>query len=221
MIKAIDSLPTKPIRNKKRIEIRLAGLVSFFALLLMFALLPVASLALADDEILTPQPPDTPRINGAKVFGVRPGHPVLYTIAATGDRPMQFSAEGLPEGVKLDANTGFLSGKSDKPGEYKITLHAKNAKGKTDSKFKLVVGDTIALTPQLGWNSWNCFGPSVTGQEYYGRRRCDGEKRSDQPRLDVRQYRRLLGIQPTVGQPEAIQRWRVLSPRRRRHDQHQ
>ncbi|MBM4094481.1 MAG: hypothetical protein FJ276_34520 [Planctomycetes bacterium] len=31
-------------------------------------------------EILTPPPPPQPRINGAKAFGVRPGHPVLYTI---------------------------------------------------------------------------------------------------------------------------------------------
>ena len=28
--------------------------------------------------ILTPKAPDTPRINGAKVFGVRPGHPFLF-----------------------------------------------------------------------------------------------------------------------------------------------
>ena len=34
--------------------------------------------------ILTPKPPATPKINGAKVFGVRPGHPFLFTIAANG-----------------------------------------------------------------------------------------------------------------------------------------
>ncbi len=32
--------------------------------------------------ILTPKPAATPRINGAKVFGLRPGSPCLYTIAA-------------------------------------------------------------------------------------------------------------------------------------------
>ena len=42
--------------------------------------------------ILTPKPAATPRINGAKVFGMRPGSPCLYTIAATGDRPITFSA---------------------------------------------------------------------------------------------------------------------------------
>ena len=48
--------------------------------------------------IRTPQPAMQPRINGAMVFGVRPGHPFLYTIAATGRRPMQFAADGLPGG---------------------------------------------------------------------------------------------------------------------------
>ena len=52
--------------------------------------------------VLTPKPPATPRINGAKVFGVRPGHPFLFTIAATGERPMEFGADGLPAGLTLD-----------------------------------------------------------------------------------------------------------------------
>ena len=47
-----------------------------------------------DAVILTPKPAASPRINGAKVLGVRPGSPFLFTIAATGDRPMTFSADG-------------------------------------------------------------------------------------------------------------------------------
>lgn len=43
--------------------------------------------------ILTPKAPDTPRINGAKVFGVRPGSHFLYTIPATGVRPMSFAVD--------------------------------------------------------------------------------------------------------------------------------
>ncbi|HWB92132.1 MAG TPA: hypothetical protein VG605_09775, partial [Puia sp.] len=34
--------------------------------------------------ILTPAPAAAPRINGPKVFGVRPGHPIVFTIPATG-----------------------------------------------------------------------------------------------------------------------------------------
>ncbi len=69
--------------------------------------------------ILTPKPPPTPRINGAKVFGVRPGHPFLFTVPATGDRPMTFSAEGLPAGLTLNTDNGHITGSIAKEG----TLH--------------------------------------------------------------------------------------------------
>ena len=34
--------------------------------------------------ILTPPPPERPRINGARVYGARPGHDLLYRVPATG-----------------------------------------------------------------------------------------------------------------------------------------
>ena len=58
--------------------------------------------------ILTPKAAPTPRINGARIFGVRPGSEFLFTIAATGIRPMIFSAEGLPRGLKLNPATGRI-----------------------------------------------------------------------------------------------------------------
>ena len=57
-------------------------------------------------RILTPPAPATPRINGPKIYGQRPGRPFLYTIPATGLRPMTFGASGLPRGLKLDPQTG-------------------------------------------------------------------------------------------------------------------
>ena len=56
-------------------------------------------------EILTPPAPATPRINGPSIYGQRPGRPFLHTIPATGDRPMTFSADGLPEGLSIDSET--------------------------------------------------------------------------------------------------------------------
>src|SRR5688500_10105420 len=73
-------------------------------------------------RILTPKPPATPRINGPKVYGQRPGRPFLYTIPATGERPMTFSAEGLPEGLQLDEKTGRITGSVAKAGEYQVTF---------------------------------------------------------------------------------------------------
>lgn len=100
--------------------------------------------------ILTPKPSLKPRINGAKVFGVRPGRPFLFTIPATGQRPIVFSAKGLPEGLKLDKQTGRITGSIDARGTYRVTLQPKNALGSDKRQFRIVVGDKIALTPPIG-----------------------------------------------------------------------
>ncbi|MFA7006091.1 MAG: glycoside hydrolase family 27 protein [Verrucomicrobiia bacterium] len=112
--------------------------------------------------ILTPKPSPKPRINGAKVFGVRPSHPILYTIAATGKRPMQFSATGLPDGARLDEQSGRISGAISKCGTYRVTLRAKNALGHAERELRIVVGDDICLTPLLGCNTWGGWGAKVT-----------------------------------------------------------
>ena len=104
--------------------------------------------------ILTPKPARTPRINGARIFGVHPGHPLLFTIPATGDRPMTFAVDHLPKGLTVDTSTGQIQGRIEKPGEYVVTLRAANHLGKAKRKFKIVCGETLALTPHMGWNSW-------------------------------------------------------------------
>jgi alpha-galactosidase len=120
--------------------------------------------------ILTPPAPATPRINGPGIFGVRPGSPFLYTIPATGARPMEFSADNLPSGLKLDSQTGRITGVLGKKvwpfkNSYVVTLHAKNSLGTADKQFRIVVGDQIALTPPMGWNSWNCFAGAVSEEK--------------------------------------------------------
>ncbi|MEW6234150.1 MAG: NPCBM/NEW2 domain-containing protein, partial [Candidatus Omnitrophota bacterium] len=115
--------------------------------------------------ILTPKPGKTPRINGAKVFGARPGSPFLYTITATGERPMKFSTAKLPDGLTLDAETGRITGKVTKAGTFKVTLKAENKSGKDEREFRIVIGDAIALTPPLGWNSWNCWAAAVDAEK--------------------------------------------------------
>ena len=112
--------------------------------------------------ILTPPPSPQPRINGAKLFGVRPGHPFLYTIAATGRRPMEFAADGLPEGLQVDRDNGQISGSLPKVGDFFVTLRAKNALGEAQRKLRIVVGDRLALTPYMGWNSWYIWEGHVT-----------------------------------------------------------
>lgn len=119
----------------------------------------------AGPEILTPKAGEAPRINGARVFGARPGSAFLFTIPAMGVRPMTFSAQGLPEGLVLDGETGRITGVLPKEGEWMVTLEARNAKGTAVRKLKIVGGPRIALTPPMGWNSWNCWGPKVTQEQ--------------------------------------------------------
>jgi alpha-galactosidase len=144
---------------------------SAFCILLGFAALcPVASAPAqttnaAAPEILTPPPSPKPRINGAQVFGVRPGAPFLFTVAATGDRPMSFSAVNLPKGLELDPETGRITGALDAPGEHVVTLQAKNRRGTAKRNLKIVCGAEIGLTPAMGWNSWNCFASAVTAEK--------------------------------------------------------
>jgi alpha-galactosidase len=111
--------------------------------------------------ILTPGASPLPRINGARVFGARPGNPFLYTVAATGTRPMKFSAQGLPAGLALDTSTGRITGTLAGPGTYRVTIRAGNGLGTSERVLTIVSGDQIALTPPLGWNSWNCFASAV------------------------------------------------------------
>ncbi len=80
---------------------------------------------------------------------------------------MEFSAKNLPEGLHLDGRTGQITGNLPKAGEYTMTFRAKNAKGNAEKKFRIVVGDKIALTPPMGWNSWNCWGDHVTADEVF------------------------------------------------------
>jgi alpha-galactosidase len=115
--------------------------------------------------ILTPKVGKAPRINGADIFGVRPGHPVLFLIPATGDKPIKYNALGLPAGVKLDPSTGIITGAVDKAGNYVLTLTAKNKFGSATKQFTLSIGDNIGLTPALGWNSWNAWGLSVDDEK--------------------------------------------------------
>jgi alpha-galactosidase len=106
-------------------------------------------------EILTPLPTREPRINSPARYGCTPEKPLVYRVPTQGERPIRFSARGLPEGVSLDVEKGILSGNTPaEPGEYTIAITAKNRYGKDRKKLILMVGEQLALTPPMGWNHW-------------------------------------------------------------------
>jgi alpha-galactosidase len=112
--------------------------------------------------ILTPAVPLKPKINGAGIYGERIGKPFLFLVAASGSRPMTFTAEKLPAGLTINKESGIITGVVNLKGNYDVKIIAKNKYGEAQRDLKIVIGDEVALTPPMGWNSWNCWGLSVT-----------------------------------------------------------
>ena len=107
--------------------------------------------------ILTPPVAKSPRINSPKIFGAKPGNPFLFTVVATGEAPITYSIAHLPTGLSIDAQTGIITGVTNKKGTYMVTMKAKNNFGATQKKLTIKIGDTISLTPPIGWNGWNSW----------------------------------------------------------------
>lgn len=113
-------------------------------------------------EILTPKPGPAPRINGPSLTGVSPGHEILYKIPVTGSKPVTYGASDLPAGLTLDPATGIIRGTIAKRGRYPVTFTARNAVGSASRPFTFVAEGQLALTPAMGWNSWNAYGRAVS-----------------------------------------------------------
>jgi len=113
--------------------------------------------------ILTPPVPKAPRINSPAVYGARPGNPFFYRVPVSGETPMDIRVSNLPDGLSFDAATRLVTGRAAKRGDFEILIEAKNAFGTAKKKMRMAIGDRIALTPPIGWNSWNAFATTVTG----------------------------------------------------------
>lgn len=107
--------------------------------------------------ILTPPAAAAPHLNNALVYGCRPGHDFIYRIPCQGEKPVTFSIKGLPAGLKLDKNTGIITGTAPKAGLYKLLITARNKKGIDKKNFDIIAGKKIALTPIMGWNHWYAY----------------------------------------------------------------
>ncbi len=115
--------------------------------------------------ILTPKMAARPKINGASVYGVRPNAPFLFKIPATGEKPLSYEVTGLPKGLQLDKQKGIITGAIAAKGNYQVKFSVKNKIGSANKNFTIVCGNVIGLTPALGWNSWNCWGLSVSDEK--------------------------------------------------------
>ena len=120
----------------------------------------------AAPAIASPSTSPKPAIHGARVIGATPGRSFLFRVPATGAPPLRFIARGLPTGLAIDAATGIISGKISEPGESVVELTVSGPRGSARRELRVVAGkDALALTPPMGWNSWNVWGPNVDAQK--------------------------------------------------------
>lgn len=113
---------------------------------------------------IAPSRTTAPMINYPRITGATPGRPFQFRIPASGEGPLTFSATNLPAALELDPATGVITGSLQKEGRTEVAVSVKAKDGKMSNAVITIVGgkDALALTPPLGWNSWNVWGGNVT-----------------------------------------------------------
>ena len=106
--------------------------------------------------------PPEPAVHAPRITGATPGLPFLFRIPATGQAPLRFSAGNLPTGLTLDPSTGIITGALVAEGRTNVEVIVEGPRGRATSVLTIVGGShKLALTPPMGWNSWNVWGTSV------------------------------------------------------------
>ncbi len=106
--------------------------------------------------------PAAPRINPPRITGGTPGRPFIFRIPATGEaaadvRRAQSARQDSRSTRRPASSAGDRARRAD---DVEVTVT--NARGKASRRLTIVGGtDALALTPPLGWNSWNVWGRSV------------------------------------------------------------
>lgn len=79
-----------------------------------------------------------PLIEATAMRTVTHGRAVRWRVR-TQSPATHFSADGLPQGLRMDARTGVVSGTVQAPGTYTVLLHARNAYGADTAELSLTV----------------------------------------------------------------------------------
>jgi len=110
-------------------------------------------------------PPAAPELHAPFTFSAKTSSPFLFAIPASGQAPLTFSATGLPAGLAIASGTGIITGTTPAAGSYPVAVTVMNGSGSATATYALVSGNTLSLTPPMGWNSYDSFGASVTESE--------------------------------------------------------
>ena len=66
-----------------------------------------------------------------------------------------FTATGLPAGLTFNASTGIISGTTPAAGTYNVNITASGSRGTAQGTLSIVSGNTLALTPPMGFSTWS------------------------------------------------------------------
>lgn len=100
-------------------------------------------------------------INSPRVIGGTPGKPFQHRLAISGPGPIDIEVAGLPDSIRYDAPARALRGTLPYAGHFPVRVQARNPQGVVTKVLTLVgshAPGAKALTPVMGWNSWNLWG---------------------------------------------------------------
>lgn len=100
-------------------------------------------------------------LGGPRRIGLRRGRSFVHRIGVPDVERVGLHVAGLPSGLRFDATSTSITGRTDARGEHRVAITGGRDEGSWAETIDLVVGDEICLTPPLGWNSWNVFGPTI------------------------------------------------------------
>jgi alpha-galactosidase len=139
------------------------------------ALITMATGAQERPEVVAPAPETMPAIASSRtsapmlnyptITGATPGKPFMFLVPASGDEALWFAARNLTAGLGLAPGTDLFTWALKAAGRTVVDLTVTNPKGRATGQLTIVGGDdALALTPPLGWNSWNAWGNTVTAE---------------------------------------------------------
>ena len=119
-----------------------------------------------DPPAIAPMASAETQINYPRITGATPGRPFLFRIPASGPSPLSFASGELPTGLTLDPGTGIITGIMEEAGRFPVEVTVSGPGGSTTAQFTFVGGvDALALTPPMGWNSWNVWAGAVDDEK--------------------------------------------------------
>ncbi|MGW0707088.1 alginate lyase family protein [Streptomyces sp. NPDC002643] len=106
--------------------------------------------------------PGVPQLTSATAAFANKGVPFQHLLRGSHD-PVRFTADGLPDGLRLDRRTGLVSGTPTETGEFAVTTGAGNAAGTGTGTLTLTVG----TPPPAPW-TYGDLGDPVLDDRAFG-----------------------------------------------------